>query len=256
VFQIQDAENDPLTRTAALCSLVSALMSLSFGIVYIVRFDNMRSMYRASRWAEVRRHPIPFPTPTHLHEQEAQKTETAIFWNVWVLLALPGVWLAWSVLAFIVAIMSFVWRTGASGETHAALSAHVELGPRIVITCQFVLGLVYFVLVIRTFRNYGEVGRKARVVQRLADVTVELETRRTEWAAPRDRGRDDARARAPADGEGTRGRSRAGDGVVEKTRTQTGNELGLSGMDRKQEATVTVANGGDLANDSYSSLGM
>jgi hypothetical protein len=28
-------------------------MSLSFGIMYIVRFDNMRSMYRASRWAEV-----------------------------------------------------------------------------------------------------------------------------------------------------------------------------------------------------------
>ena len=158
-------------------------------------------------------------------------------------------------LAFIVAIMSFVWRTGASGETHAVLSTHAELGPRIVITCQVVLGLVYFVLVIRTFRNYGEVGRKARVVQRLADVTVELETRH-------DRDRDDGRAtRAPpADGEGaTRGRSRAdgGGGVEEKARAQpAGNELGLSGLDRKQEATVTVANVSDPANDSYSSLGM
>ena len=159
-------------------------------------------------------------------------------------------------LAFIVAIMSFVWRTGASRETHASLSPHTELGPRIIITCQFVLGLVYFVLVIRTFRNYGEVGRKACVVQGLADVTVELETRR-------DRDRDDGRARAsPADAEDTRrGRSRAGGGgggnVEEKTRAQTGrNELGLSGMDRKQEATVTVANVSDLPNDSYSSLGM
>jgi hypothetical protein len=129
-------------------------------------------------------------------------------------------------------------------------SARAELGPRIVITCQVVLGLVYFVLVIRTFRNYGEVGRKARVVQRLADVTIELESR----------GRDDARVRAPRAAERTsareRGRSRANDGVEEKARTQTGNELGLSGMDRKQEATVTVTNGGDLANDSYSSLGM
>src|ERR1700679_4055562 len=53
VFQIQDAADDPLTRTAALCSLVSALMSLSFGITYIIRFGTMRSMYRASRWAEV-----------------------------------------------------------------------------------------------------------------------------------------------------------------------------------------------------------
>ncbi|KAI9429204.1 hypothetical protein H4582DRAFT_1827347, partial [Lactarius indigo] len=56
-----------------------------------VRFDNMRSMYRASRWAE-----------------EVQKMETAIFWNVWVLLAVPGIWLTLSVLAFVVAIVSFV----------------------------------------------------------------------------------------------------------------------------------------------------
>lgn len=238
LFQIQDAADDPLTRTAALCSLVSALMSLSFGIMYIVRFDNMRSMYRASRWAE-----------------EAQKTETAIFWNVWVLLALPGVWLAWSVLAFVVAIMSFVWRTGAQGQSQSPLSPHAELGPRIGITCQVGLGLVYFILVIRTFRNYGEVGRKARVVQRLADVQVELETR-PEWA--RDRERDEARARARADEEGTRegerGRSRASGGAEPKV-NPPGNELGLSGIDRKQEATG--ADGGDLpTNDSYSSLGM
>jgi hypothetical protein len=28
-------------------------MSLSYGMMYIIRFGNMRSMYRASRWAEV-----------------------------------------------------------------------------------------------------------------------------------------------------------------------------------------------------------
>lgn len=149
--------------------------------------------------------------------------------------------------------MSFVWRTGA-GETHAPLSPHAELGPRIGITCQVALGLVYFVLVIRTFRNYGEVGRKARVVQRLADVQVELETL-PQWA--RVSRRDDVRATAVAEEsitrEGERGRSRASDGVEEKARPP-GNELGLSGVDRKQEATV--GNGGDPANDSYSSLGM
>jgi len=53
MFQIPDAASDPVIRTAALCSLISALMSLSYGITYIVIFGNMRSMYRASRWAEV-----------------------------------------------------------------------------------------------------------------------------------------------------------------------------------------------------------
>ena len=152
--------------------------------------------------------------------------------------------------------MSFVWRTGAAGETHTSLPRRAELGPRIMITCQVILGMVYFVLVIRTFRNYGEVGRKARVVQRLADVQIELETR-PEWA--RDHGRDDVRARereAAEEGtrEGERGRSRTGDGVERKANPQ-GNELGLSGVDRKEDATV--ARGGDLpTNDSYSSLGM
>jgi hypothetical protein len=151
--------------------------------------------------------------------------------------------------------MSFVWRSGETTTTHTARTA---LGPRIGITCQVVLGLVYFVLVIRTFRNYGEVGRKARVVQRLADVAIELETTRRDDGGP---GR--ARVRVPAqDGEATRererGRSRAGDGGGEKVRARpgNGNELGLSGIDRKQEAMVTVANAGDVANDSYSSLGM
>ena len=155
--------------------------------------------------------------------------------------------------------MSFLWRTG-TAETHGPLSARAVLGPRIAITCQVVLGFVYFVLVLRTFRNYSEVGRKARVVQRLADEQIELETTRPEWARGRDNVRATRRAAPPrgeestTQGEGGRGRSRASDGVVEEKARPPGNELGLSGMDRKQEATV--GNGGDTANDSYSSIGM
>jgi len=44
---------DPVTRTAALVSLVCALMSLAFGCLFIIRFGTMRSMYRASTWAGV-----------------------------------------------------------------------------------------------------------------------------------------------------------------------------------------------------------
>ena len=88
--------------------------------------------------------------------------------------------------------MTIVWRIGA-GETHSSPSRRAELGPRIGITCRVDLSLVYFVLVIHTFRSYGEVVRKARVVQLLADVYIELEML-PEWA--RDRVRESAGERA------------------------------------------------------------
>lgn len=56
LFQITAAVDDPVTRTAALLSLICALMSLSYGCMYIVRFGMMRNMFHASRWAEVSIH--------------------------------------------------------------------------------------------------------------------------------------------------------------------------------------------------------
>ncbi|KAI9510994.1 hypothetical protein F5148DRAFT_975952 [Russula earlei] len=239
LLQLQDAASDPLTRTASLCSLVSALMSLSYGILYIIRFGNMRSMYRASRWAE-----------------DAQKTETAIFWNVWVLLALPGVWLAWSVLAFVVAIMSLVWRTDASGESHPALSRKQEFGPRVGITCQLLLGLVYFALVMRTFKSYGGTGRRARVMPGLTDVQIETETR-FERTTGRERERDHpgtGLTRENEEGARDRAWGRIGDGMREKGNPPA-NKLGLIDMDRKQEVAVTRS-GDAPVSESFSSMGM
>ncbi|KAK2459320.1 hypothetical protein APHAL10511_008675 [Amanita phalloides] len=140
LFQAQAAASDPVIRNAAFMSLICALWSLSYGCMYIIRFGTMRSMYRASRWAE-----------------EARKSNTALWWNVWVFLAMPSVWMAWSMMWFLVAILSFVWRTGAVNNSNqpAPLSVEVALVPRIGITAGFVLGLVYFVLIVRTLQRYG-----------------------------------------------------------------------------------------------------
>jgi hypothetical protein len=131
------------------------------------------------------------------------------------------------------------------------------------------LGLIYSALVIRTFRSYGESGRKARVVRRLADVQIELEAR--EWERERGLGATGA-GRMPAresepeelamDGAGDRGRQSRGSGGSGRRRREKAlandkaNELGLSGMDRKQE--IVVSGNGDIppVSDSFSSLGM
>ncbi|KAI0683596.1 hypothetical protein BC835DRAFT_1295676, partial [Cytidiella melzeri] len=142
LFQIEDAAGDPLTRWAALFSLICALMSLTYGCIYIVQFGTMRTMYKASRWAE-----------------EAQRSKTMIWWNIWVLLSMPAVWLSWSMLSFCLAILSFVWRTGSSDDSsdgaRPPLSPGDALAIRIVLTVLFGVGIVYFVLILRTFGAYG-----------------------------------------------------------------------------------------------------
>lgn len=143
MFQIPDAAGDPLTRWSALLSLIFSIMSLTYGCIYIVQFNSMRSMYKASRWAE-----------------EAQKTKTMIWWNVWVLLAMPAIWLAWAMTAFCVAVLSYIWRTGDTDDpgdgVRPQLSPRAAAAVRTVLTVVFGVGVVYFVLIIRTFASYGE----------------------------------------------------------------------------------------------------
>ncbi|KAG5350783.1 hypothetical protein C0989_009292 [Termitomyces sp. Mn162] len=140
MFQIPSAADDPVTRTAAFLSLICALMSLSYGCMYIVRFGTMRSMFRAAKWAE-----------------EARKTKTVIWWNVWVLLAMPAVWMSWAMVLFIASIISFVWRTDSVNDPtdRPPLGNRGALGTRLAITGVFILGMIYFILIVRTLRSYG-----------------------------------------------------------------------------------------------------
>ena len=92
--------------------------------------------------------------------QEAQKSKTIIFWNIWVLLAMPAIWLAWAMVAFCVSIMSYIWRTGSSSDpsdgVRPPLSPGQALAVRTVLTVIFALGFIYFVMILRTFASYGE----------------------------------------------------------------------------------------------------
>ncbi|KAL1730274.1 hypothetical protein EV714DRAFT_284302 [Schizophyllum commune] len=139
MLQIDDAASDIVTRTACLLSLTAALMSLLYGCLYIIRFGTMKRMHKASAWAE-----------------EAQKRREAIWWNVWVLLAMPVVWLAWSIILFIFSIMSYAWRTGSHNTDHSK-SDSATSATRVSMTCMFGLGMTYLIAMSVTFTRYGEV---------------------------------------------------------------------------------------------------
>ncbi|KAJ7894423.1 hypothetical protein B0H14DRAFT_2334399, partial [Mycena olivaceomarginata] len=138
MLQIDAAASDPIARTTAILSLISALMSVLFGSVYIIRFGTMRKLSRAAIWAE-----------------EARKGTASILWNVWILLAIPAIWLAWSIILFVTCIMAYTWRTGAAEDpVNTALSNNAALGLRIGVSAVLGVALIYFSLVVITFRKY------------------------------------------------------------------------------------------------------
>ena len=69
--------------------------------MYIVRFESMRKTYKAAEWALVGYLDVIAllgrTNDLFRHFQVAQKSKTVIWWNVWVLLAMPVVWLTWYV---------------------------------------------------------------------------------------------------------------------------------------------------------------
>ena len=69
-----------------------------------------------------------------------------------------------SILLFISAILTFVWRTGSvlDPPDRDPLGARAALGSRITITGVFVLSLVYLGTIVRTLRNYGSYQNSSR----------------------------------------------------------------------------------------------
>ncbi|KAJ7177414.1 hypothetical protein C8R43DRAFT_942686 [Mycena crocata] len=78
------------------------------------------------------------------------------------MLAIPSVWMAWSIILFVTCIMAFTWRTGALADpVDTALSNHTARGLRIGVSAVLAVALVYVFLIVKTFRKYGDVmGQK------------------------------------------------------------------------------------------------
>ncbi|TDL21445.1 hypothetical protein BD410DRAFT_306341 [Rickenella mellea] len=138
LLQIGGVSDNIVSRTAAFLALIASLWSVIFGCIYVVRFKTMKTREKAKRWAK-----------------QVYATKTNIFWNVWVMLALPAVWLGWSITALCIAVLSMMWNT-TSGNGPAPALPHLELASSITVSAFFALGLVYLVCVVCTFQSWRE----------------------------------------------------------------------------------------------------
>lgn len=99
IFQAEGANAEAITRYAALCSLICALISLIYGCFFIIRFGSMRRVSRGVEWAFVRiRYCKNNLGQCHLRTDfKASCSDQSLIWNVYVLLAMPIIWLIWCV---------------------------------------------------------------------------------------------------------------------------------------------------------------
>ncbi|KAJ3563178.1 hypothetical protein NP233_g9107 [Leucocoprinus birnbaumii] len=140
VFQVDGASNDPITRYLAFWSLISALLSLLYGCLFIIQFSQMKKTTVGIEW---------------MTEAFRQDNNAKMFWAVDIMLALPAIWLAWSILAFIVCIMTFLWRAGPIPPDSFNTPNSMILGFRIFISSVLGIGSVYCILIFYTFQRYG-----------------------------------------------------------------------------------------------------
>ncbi|TFK67825.1 hypothetical protein BDN72DRAFT_960727 [Pluteus cervinus] len=143
IFSIFGFDSDPFTRTFAMLSFVCALMSLLYGCTYIIRFGSVKRIVEARIWIKA-----------------IQANDDRIWrylWNEWTLLAMPAVWLAWSIIFFIVTLFFFIWRPKSSSSDSGDDVLNFDLGSRISATVLLGFGILYYCFVLETFRiGWGE----------------------------------------------------------------------------------------------------
>ncbi|TFK39377.1 hypothetical protein BDQ12DRAFT_722250 [Crucibulum laeve] len=145
MFQIPGAVEDPLIccfTSLAVCRAVSGLLC---GPIFHIQFRNKHTMnvHYARLWI-----------------QEASRTRLSILWSPWIMISLPAVFTIWSIVLFMCAMFSFVWRAAAEADItdDAVLSRNLNstavFGLRGAITGLFVIDMACVLLSAWTMRRY------------------------------------------------------------------------------------------------------
>ena len=141
---------------------------------------------------------------TNSVSQAAHRAFTPPYWNMWLFLALPAVWLGWSLIFFSASLLSFVWTSGdrrvpaltpfSDDDTMKFMPMSIRdftpLWPRIILTVVFALGLGMGFLVMKTFRDVG-----AEKWERSMSNTSGSDSSSSSGSEAEDRARARARAR-------------------------------------------------------------
>ncbi|TFK67815.1 hypothetical protein BDN72DRAFT_898644 [Pluteus cervinus] len=95
LFAIFGLDTNTYTRTFAMLAFVCSLMVLLYGCTYIIRFGSIKPEGTLRIWVKEMR--------------DKDDSLKMYLWNGGHIMAMPAIWLAWSILFFIVSFFFFVW---------------------------------------------------------------------------------------------------------------------------------------------------
>ncbi len=150
-------------------------MSILYSVLYLARFHSLRHLERGLSWVFVSGScscvlSVPISDTNLFPNKAAAQPHTSPYWNMWLFLALPAVWLTWSLVFFTASLLSFVWTSGdrrvpdltpftdedrTMGFLPMSLRDFTPLWPRIILTVVLTFGLGVGLLVMKAFRDIG-----------------------------------------------------------------------------------------------------
>ncbi|KAF9460503.1 hypothetical protein BDZ94DRAFT_893729 [Collybia nuda] len=151
IFQIPEANDDPITRSIAFLALCRALAGIVYGPIYLIFFKrrHARTLQYARSWCT-----------------NARKSGIFLHWSPWILLSLPAVSTCWAFIFYLLAIFSFIWRTGstrdpsptsATNPNYHPMAFSLALALRVAITTVTIIDLGCVALIWKTLRGHGSV---------------------------------------------------------------------------------------------------
>ena len=170
-LQVPEAGLDPVTRWAILLSLECAFASLMYGVIYIGHFHSLKGVTKGLNWVLVSGSLVACGLRSRLANlvsKAAGQTNTAPYWNIWLFLAMPALWLTWSLLFFCISLFLFIWRSGdrrplaltpftdeTAGYLPNSPNHFAPFWPRLILTVIFLIGTSTFLLVWKVFKLHN-----------------------------------------------------------------------------------------------------
>ncbi|KAJ7752587.1 hypothetical protein B0H16DRAFT_1545870 [Mycena metata] len=134
-IQIPGVTFDPAMLTVVQLSTVCLFFGTIYTFILTMAFKRLAKTAKGVLWI-----------------REAKCAPRKVFWDAWIMLALPLAWISWGVFYFGIFIMTFLWRSGGatqeSGLNNPKPAAYESYVPRVATSFTFALGVVYLMLTV------------------------------------------------------------------------------------------------------------